>query len=703
MKQSIIHIGNYKYLIEQYDSTDIKDYQYLSEFVFIRNFSLMNNIVNDTDIYFIEKQYLNEYIGELKNNEEPIGTKLVFPITDNAVNSYSSSYTKFNSSYSFENNSAIYDDEGYGSGIYEIYEKTNYSLISKKIKCNKIRIYHPVTLKNINAIIDISNYINGIHFHYLCKRITDYTTNSETEIKINNEVYSEFIEVYYPNLDDLFKVNIDGSYNSFYKENLDLVASTKNEQFINSILSSSEDLIEYNEDDYQVVPLNLLIQPYRIVEEYTAENQYNFDDDLSNDEKFYVKLYLKTNVSIDNNFLTFPINITLHPYSDVDEKLKLYLIDDDLPSNTISLIDEVKFSINTRLGFNNGKLSLVSMFKYPNESYFYNKYKDDDTTSPLKESYIYYNGISESNYNLFTNSNLEEQLKSIDSVTSINDSIIKNLSVMTNKDYKSMESALVDWKSVMKETIIKEYEEENGVSSTFLGFKVEISTNMKFTNIIYENMIPINIKDLDDFSFNINGIFQKYSQFPEMLLGRVTFFDKFLGIEIVSNIVSISNNWRKYLINDNNIYRLSNLSDINYKNSHNETMKFVDLNENNINFIKTIKCIVNKKSNESTNVQRNENQQRVILKPIFYKVKDLQNISLKKGLDQKIGINLSEYMTKVETFKLIIENKEYIEIGRNDVYVIFDINTILLNNNEGEYNIINQDNEYLSSGKWSLS
>ena len=216
-------------------------------------------------------------------------------------------------------------------------------------------------------------------------------------------------------------------------------------------------------------------------------------------------------------------------------------------------------------------------------------------------------------------------------------------------------------------------------------------------------MIPINIKDLDDFSFNINGIFQKYSQFPEMLLGRVTFFDKFLGIEIVSNIVSISNNWRKYLINDNNIYRLSNLSDINYKNSHDETMKFVDLNENNINFIKTIKCIVNKKSNESTNVQRNENQQRVILKPIFYKVKDLQSISLKKGLDQKIGINLSEYMTKVETFKLIIENKEYIEIGRNDVYVIFDINTILLNNNEGEYNIINQDNEYLSSGKWSLS
>lgn len=703
MKQSIIHIGNYKYLIEQYDSTDIKDYQYLSEFVFIRNFSLMNNIVNDTDIYFIEKQYLNEYIEELKNNKEPIGTKLVFPVTNNAINSYSPSYIKFNSTYSFENNSAIYDDDGYGSGIYEIYEKTNYSLVSKKIKCNKIRIYHPITLKNINAIIDISNYINGIHFHYLCKRITDYKTNSETEIKINNEVYSEYIEVYYPNLDDLFKVNIDGSYNSFYKENLDLVASTKNEQFINSILSSSEDLIEYNEDDYQIVPLNLLIQPYRIVEEYTAENQYNFDDDLSNDEKFYVKLYLKTNISIDNNFLTFPINITLHPYSDIDEKLKLYLIDDNLPSNTISLIDEVKFSINTRLGFNNGKLSLVSMFKYPNESYFYNKYKDDETTSPLKESYIYYNGISESNYNLFTNSNLEEQLKGIDSVTSINDSIINNLSVITNKDYKSMESALIDWKSVMKETIIKEYEDENGVSSIFLGFKVEISTNMKFTNIIYENMIPINIKDLDDFSFNINGIFQKYSQFPEMLLGRVTFFDKFLGIEIVSNIISISNNWRKYLINDNNIYRLLNLSDINYKNSHDETMKFVDLNENNINFIKTIKCIVNKKSNESTNVQRNENQQRVILKPIFYKVKDLQSISLKKGLDQKIGINLSEYMTKVETFKLIIENKEYMEIGRNDVYVIFDINTILLNNNEGEYSIINQDNEYLSSGKWSLS
>ena len=249
MKRNILHIGNYRYLIEQYDNTDMKDYQYLSEFVFIRNFSLMNNIVNDTDIYFIEKQYLNEYIEELKNSEEPLGTKLVFPITNNAVNSYSPSYIKFNSSYSFENNSAIYDEEGYGTGIYEIYEKTNKSLVSKKIKCNKVRIYHPMTLKNINAIIDISNYINGIHFHYLCKRINDYKTNSETEIKVNNEMYSEFIEVYYPNLDDLFKVNIDGSYNSFYKENLDLIVSTKNEQFINSILSSSNDIITYLSDN----------------------------------------------------------------------------------------------------------------------------------------------------------------------------------------------------------------------------------------------------------------------------------------------------------------------------------------------------------------------------------------------------------------------------------------------------------------------
>ena len=65
-------------------------------------------------------------------------------------------------------------------------------------------------------------------------------------------------------------------------------------------------------------------------------------------------------------------------------------------------------------------------------------------------------------------------------------------------------------------------------------------------------------------------------------------------------------------------------------------------------------------------------------------------------------MNLNEYMTKVETFKLSIENLIYVEIGRNDAYVIFRINAAELANTGGRYDIFNQDDEYISSGQYTL-
>ena len=73
----------------------------------------------------------------------------------------------------------------------------------------------------------------NINFHFLCRPFNRYTSQSETEIIYNNERYSEFIELYYPNLEELFKQNIDGSYNVYYEEEYNIVASTRNEKFIN--------------------------------------------------------------------------------------------------------------------------------------------------------------------------------------------------------------------------------------------------------------------------------------------------------------------------------------------------------------------------------------------------------------------------------------------------------------------------------------
>ena len=82
--------------------------------------------------------------------------------------------------------------------------------------------------------------------------------------------------------------------------------------------------------------------------------------------------------------------------------------------------------------------------------------------------------------------------------------------------------------------------------------------------------------------------------------------------------------------------------------------------------------------------------------------KDLQNIKLRSTLPQNIGVNLSEYMSKVETFKIIIEDNEFVETARNDIFVIFNIDPSKLNFTSGKYDIVNEDDTYISSGKWII-
>ena len=70
-------------------------------------------------------------------------------------------------------------------------------------------------------------------------------------------------------------------------------------------------------------------------------------------------------------------------------------------------------------------------------------------------------------------------------------------------------------------------------------------------------------------------------------------------------------------------------------------------------------------------------------------------------MKQKIGINLSEYMTKVSIFKLIIGENEYHEYGRNDIYVIFEVDANMIEGTTGVYHIVDASETYISSGIWS--
>ena len=70
---------------------------------------------------------------------------------------------------------------------------------------------------------------------------------------------------------------------------------------------------------------------------------------------------------------------------------------------------------------------------------------------------------------------------------------------------------------------------------------------------------------------------------------------------------------------------------------------------------------------------------------------------------QNVGINLGEYMSKDDTFKLTIEDTEYIEYGRNDIFVIFNINSKNIKTTSGKYIITNETDDFISDGNWSIS
>jgi hypothetical protein len=118
-------------------------------------------------------------------------------------------------------------------------------------------------------------------------------------------------------------------------------------------------------------------------------------------------------------------------------------------------------------------------------------------------------------------------------------------------------------------------------------------------------------------------------------------------------------------------------------------------------FVDKITCVIKKNTDESQNIAFNS-APKIIYKPIFYRTQDLQNIKIQRNVTQNIGVNLLTYLSKVETFYITIDDKQFIETGRNDVYVIFSVQANLLTTNGGSYHISNQDNEYISSGSWSL-
>ena len=240
------------------------------------------------------------------------------------------------------------------------------------------------------------------------------------------------------------------------------------------------------------------------------------------------------------------------------------------------------------------------------------------------------------------------------------------------KDYEDLKEILGDSLEMVKYTCI--------VSSDYLS-----------RNIIHEE---ISYSDrVDDFLFPMKDLFSKWSQVPDNVYVRLIMEDRAIGKNCSSPTVLFTKDKLKYTINEQQYTRLS----IKKKETDID-----DMNKENFNFISNMNCRIVKSNDDKQQIQKNSVQPRIIYKPIFFKVQDLQNIVLRSNMSQNIGISLSSYVNKVDEFILSIGENKWHESSRTSSFVIFNVNSKLIKEATGKYDILTSDNEYISTGNYII-
>lgn len=654
IREKII-LNNDVFIADYYNSVNDIENGTETKFVFIRNYDIINGITNDKDIYIIEKSIYLEAIDNIIKSKN-ISDDIIYPVLNNNALYYTNNYELFNGLF-IDNSLYNKDNTNYiGEDIYLFYDKEGKE---KNIKCNIIKLYKPNSITVNNCIIHISNYINGINFHYLCRQYNKYEVSSDTIFTVDNNIYCEYIKILIPNLDSLF----DGT--TYFNENLNTVISEENNKLCENII------IENNEKD--LIDFSILLHPY------TVEN-YIYD---GVETDILCKKYF--NPINDNKLLKdihiYPIKMSLYLYSNINETTYLYTSNIVNHSGLTTFITNNHVDLVNDIGFNDkGKISLISKIHYNNISI-----NNKDTF----DTYCQY-------YNVDPNEYYNYKIKIIDTIREeFCEEYGYNIEDILDTSTKAHK---------MFNCFIDENEENIHSRINFIGYNLIITTDINGKNTLYDYYSPIdfNEEDIKDTNMvkyiSLFNIFENWSEMPNKLYASITFIDRYIGNVIKGNKVCITKEWFKYIISDTNLYKLKTLEE------KSNNMVEINLNETSNNtplFINKINCIIKKEVKEVSNY-KNSNTPRLLYKPYFYKVQDLQNIYLRTSLIQNIGVNLNEYMTKVETFKISIENLIYTEIGRNDAYVIFRINAAELVNSGGRYDIFNQDDEYISSGQYTL-
>lgn len=192
----------------------------------------------------------------------------------------------------------------------------------------------------------------------------------------------------------------------------------------------------------------------------------------------------------------------------------------------------------------------------------------------------------------------------------------------------------------------------------------------------YDLPISCDFNVIDDFVFN------SWDDFVEGMYAQVYFIIQKNNEDILvvlSNKIYITQEIFKYLIDEN-------IRKINLEN--------IDMKTNNFN-------IVNIVENKIVTLERPNEYKSNIVKPVFVKVQEADNIRIHKSVTENICINLDAYKNKVSSFILKIGDTNFYEIGRINSGIVFKVIGTNIQLDNGYYYILNNDGELVTTGKFT--
>lgn len=600
MNRHTIIIGGDRYLIELVDEKIVST----KKFRVFRNNTIMNDVSIDTDIYFVDND-IDVYNNEIIWPQSELSTVPLMSLDSSTFNEY---FTSKDNIYSAYTNGQIIDEE-----IYE-----------KNVRTQKIRIWHPTTSINKDMILYVDSWINSLHLHWFCKKLSNCKISTGKEVRLNQDIYNEYFEVEIPDFKDILYGN------TFIVDSSPIETEVDNEEY-KKLLEDNLKYVKIKEEQETGI--------HTIYEEPIGK-ELKIPENGCNQYKSLM-LYLYQWIYSSNNKIQYlpktiaapqiNLNITLYPWSSISDNT--FLLDNDNLPSSCTFNEEMKFSIIPSIEFVNNTISIVGKFNY-NNMYL-----------NISDAWQKVNGTNFLNY--------------------------KTISEKLTKD--------------------KELLEQFDGHSEMVKYTCIVSSDPTIKNIIH---VETAYSDkVDEFMFPIKDLFSKWTQVPENVYIKLIVEDRAIGKGCLSPVMLITKDKLRYTINNANYTRL---------NIKNRETNIENMNTDNFNFINTINCRVVKKSENNVVGTKSFNSPRMIYKPIFFRTQDLQSIRLRSNLKQNVGISLSEYMTKVDEFVLRIEENNIHEIARNGSFVIFSINAKDIKSTTGKYDILTIDNDYISTGNYTI-